>query len=1153
VDAATGSDASAGTLGTPLRTIQAAINAVVAGGTVNVAAGTYAENLSISKSLSLVGPNASVAALSGSARGAEAIVGADNTAQRVTLSGSAPNVTISGFKFVGTASGTGSPGISVAGGGSGTISNNWFDSLSNTVLGSLNGANYVSPFSNSDIYIQNGSAGIYTISGNQFDGSATGDPGDGPYGYSAINAWYLNDVTITGNRIENYPFSGMQLEGTKKATITGNFVKNVAANGIQVANGATTGPVLIQGNTVDHASAAYQSYWGADPIDADYCWAGIRIWQTSNSAAGVTEVSNNKIINTPGRCGAIGFTGRTQQTITKIENNSMDSSNAEGLMWVNYAARATSIASNVATVRLWSNTGDIGAGDSVTITDLGAPFDGTKTVTAVGTWTDADGYVYKTVSFAVSAADQALTNVAKGAVVPAYRVAAPVSAANNWWGAGSGPGSVGASLNSAGAGATTAPWIFSFTPDPAKAGQPGFWPTAAKTLLKVNAASANKTYDAGTSASGTPTVNPTTPLPAGYTLSGCVQTYASKNAGIQSITASSCKVRNAGSSDVSSGYEIEYAAGTGTISPAPLTISAVADSKAFNASAASSGQPTVSGLLGSDTVTGRVQVFDSAAVGSRTLSVSAYTVNDGNSGGNYSTPTLQTAAGTITQGGLIINAVPANKTYDAGTSGSGTPTVDPTTPLPAGYSLSGCVQTYASKNAGTRSITASSCTVRNAASSDVSSQFSVTYTTSSGVISKRSLTISAVVDTKAYDGTTASAGAPSVSGLQGSDTVTGRVQVFGSPNATAVSGASLSVSTYTVNDGNSGNNYSVSTPTASGTINKASTALVTATPAATKTGKAVTLSATLTNTSAGNAPVPSATIGMNVCSPTNICTAFYPVTNASGVASVSYTPAGEAGDYTVVSYIFATSNLFGSTAPTVALTVFGYETTVVATAAASQYRGGIVVTGTLKYKNGTSASPLSGQSVKYYLMPNATETNVANGQLIGTATSNSSGVSSVLYRMDSLSSPPAVGSRLNFVAKFNGSTPSGAFGGSQSTSALSPGITKRGTGLTGTAVKSGTNVALNITIKESNLSLGTSSAGVVTTTTITGAGLVGVNLTFQWLNAAGSAIGAQFTSVTNSSGVVSTTRAIPTGAAKVRVKFAATASDLAATNLELTL
>ncbi|MEI7858881.1 MAG: right-handed parallel beta-helix repeat-containing protein, partial [Acidimicrobiales bacterium] len=494
-------------------TIQSAITAATSGDTITVAAGTYAENLTINKSLTLLGPNSGIAALSGATRGAEAVVGANNVSHRVTVSG-ASTVEISGFKFVGTASGTGSDGIIVAGGGTGTIRNNWFDSLSNQG----------GTFSSADVYIQNGNAGAYTISGNRFDGPTGADPGDGTYNYSAINAWYLNDVTISGNRIENYGFSGVQAESVKQGTITDNFVKNVAANGIQVANGASTGPFVVQGNTIDHASAAYESYYAPDPIDKDYCWAGIRIWQNTTSAANQTVVSNNKIINTPAGCGAIGFTGTSRQTVNTIQNNSIDATNLEGLAWQNYLARADEVTSNVATVRLWWPNSDILVGGTVVVSDLGAPYDGTHVVTAVGSWLDATSYSYKTVSFAVSASNQATSSVTKGTVVALARAQAPIPAANNWWGSATGPGTSGSSLNSAGAGATTSPWIVSYTDDPAKAGKTGFWPTAITSSSAPAITSAdNATFTNGVAgsftvtASGTPapTFSETGTLPAG--------------------------------------------------------------------------------------------------------------------------------------------------------------------------------------------------------------------------------------------------------------------------------------------------------------------------------------------------------------------------------------------------------------------------------------------------------------------------------------------------------------------------------------------------------------------------------------------------------------------------------------------------------------
>ncbi len=71
------------------------------------------------------------------------------------------------------------------------------------------------------------------------------------------------------------------------------------------------------------------------------------------------------------------------------------------------------------------------------------------------------------------------------------------------------------------------------------------------------------------------------------------------------------------------------------------------------------------------------------------------------------------------------------------------------------------------------------------------------------------MTITALTNTKEYDNTTSAAATPTVSGLQGSDTVSDLSETYA--NANAGTGKTLSVPTYTINDGNDGNNYAVTT------------------------------------------------------------------------------------------------------------------------------------------------------------------------------------------------------------------------------------------------------------------------------------------------------------------------------------------------------
>ena len=355
--------------------------------------------------------------------------------------------------------------------------------------------------------------------------------------------------------------------------------------------------------------------------------------------------------------------------------------------------------------------------------------------------------------------------------------------------------------------------------------------TAAGTItpaaLDINAVTDTKVYDGTTSSDETPTVSG---LQGTDTVTGLSQVFASKN--VFDVDLSLLEVSAGYTVNDDNGganYTVTLHSAEGTITPADLDIKAVTDSKVYDGTTSSDETPTVSGLQGTDTVTGKAQAFQSKNVlgsGLSTIEVTAYTVNDDNGGDNY-TVVLHTAAGTITPADLDINAVTDSKTYD----GTTTQAVSRPSPACRARHRTGRVQAFASKNVlGTNGSTlnVTAYTVNDDNGGD---NYTVTLHTAAGTITPADLDINAVTDSKTYDGTSTSSGVPTVTGLQGTDTVTGRVQAFASKNVLGTNGSTLNVTAYTVNDDNGGGNYTVTLHTAAGTISPAALTITAVTDA----------------------------------------------------------------------------------------------------------------------------------------------------------------------------------------------------------------------------------------------------------------------------------------------------------------------------------
>ena len=206
-------------------------------------------------------------------------------------------------------------------------------------------------------------------------------------------------------------------------------------------------------------------------------------------------------------------------------------------------------------------------------------------------------------------------------------------------------------------------------------------------------------------------------------------------------------------------------------------------------------------------MTGLSEVYvDRDAAGNKTLSVHSYTINDGNnSGGNYTVQPVN-ATGVINKATLTITATTNTKTYDGNTSAVAIPTV---LGVQTGDTVTGLSEVYADKNADSgKTLNVLGYTV-NDGNSGRNYQVS-TVPNTNGVIDKAPLTITAQTNDKLYDGTLLASALPTVSGLKGvTDNVSALTETYLDPNTG--NGKTLTVAGYTVNDGNSGNNYTVTT------------------------------------------------------------------------------------------------------------------------------------------------------------------------------------------------------------------------------------------------------------------------------------------------------------------------------------------------------
>ncbi|MBB5985447.1 YDG domain-containing protein [Sphingobium lignivorans] len=289
-------------------------------------------------------------------------------------------------------------------------------------------------------------------------------------------------------------------------------------------------------------------------------------------------------------------------------------------------------------------------------------------------------------------------------------------------------------------------------------------------------------------------------------------TFDSRNAGAnRAVSVSDATLTGADARN----YVLDpIADGSASISKANLILTAGVDTKVYDGKTDSAGTVVATGLGAGDSFTA-TQSFDGKDAGIRTLNVNGgYQVLDGNGGDNYIV-TLATNAGTITKRVVTTGVIVDSKVYDGTTDATGSFSVLDNVLTGETVLMDGGILTFADRNAGVgKAVTVTGATLTGA---DAGNYVLSTVANGTGTITARELTLTAVADTKIYDGGVGSSGFVHIDGLVTGDNVIA-TQVFDGKTA---GDHLLQVKDWTVSDGNRGDNYTVRIGDAvAGTIEK---------------------------------------------------------------------------------------------------------------------------------------------------------------------------------------------------------------------------------------------------------------------------------------------------------------------------------------------
>ncbi|MGI6221720.1 MAG: MBG domain-containing protein [Coriobacteriales bacterium] len=340
--------------------------------------------------------------------------------------------------------------------------------------------------------------------------------------------------------------------------------------------------------------------------------------------------------------------------------------------------------------------------------------------------------------------------------------------------------------------------------------------------LTVTTGSAEKPYD------GTPLTNSTVTITSGSLMTGDTLvatatgsvTNVADNAEGNNPIAEGYKIMH-GDEDVTANYAITAVAGTLTINPKAVTVTAASENFTYDGTAHSNANYTVDGLVGDDAisavVTGSITFPSESPV---TNVLASYEFTSGTAG-NY---TVTTANGELTMdkasAKITITAASDSKTYDGSALTNSTVTVT-SGKLFEGDELvataTGSVTNVADNAEGNNPIAEGYKIMHG--DEDVTANYAITAVAGTLTINPKAVTVTAASENFTYDGTAHSNANYTVDGLVGDDAIS--AVVTGSITFPSESPVTNVLASYEFTSGTAGN-YTVTTANGELTMDKAS-------------------------------------------------------------------------------------------------------------------------------------------------------------------------------------------------------------------------------------------------------------------------------------------------------------------------------------------